>query len=143
MKCTTIIDQNREEEVLIYLHEKNKLATEIEELVLGRSLALIGYQDKNILRISVSDVCCFFIEDNKVYALTEKEKIHIKQRLYTLEENLDDTFVKINQSCIANIRKIERFDTSFAGALLVIFKNGHRDYVSRRQVKIVKERLGI
>ncbi len=143
MKCTTIIDKNREEEVLIYLHEKTALATEIEELVLGSSLELIGYQDKKILRMPTSDICCFVIENNKVYAMTEKEKIQIKQRLYTLEENLDKNFVKINQSCIANIRKIERFDTSFAGALLVIFKNGHRDYVSRRQVKIVKERLGI
>lgn len=143
MKCTTVIDKNREEEVLIYLHEKTALAAEIEELVLGRSLELIGYQDKNILRIPTLDIYCFFTENNKVYALTEKEKIQIKQRLYALEENLDENFVKINQSCIANIRKIERFDASFAGALLVIFKNGHRDYVSRRQLKIVKERFGI
>ena len=63
-------------------------------------------------------------------------------RLYQLEELLDASFVKINQSSIVNVKKIERFEASIGGALLVILQNGHRDYVSRRQVKAVKERIG-
>ena len=115
---------------------------EIEELVLGKSLELFGYKDKNIVKLSPSDVFCFTVENNKVYALCEREKYQIKQRLYLLEEILDRDFVKINQSCIANIRKISKFDTSITGTLMVSFKNGHRDYVSRRQMKKVKERIG-
>ena len=143
MKCRTVIDKNREEEVVIYVHEKNSLSCEIEELVLGRSLELFGYKDKNIVKLSPSDVYCFTVEDNKVYALCEKEKYYIKQRLYLLEEILDRDFVKINKSCIANIRKISKFDTSITGTLMVCFKNGYRDYVSRRQLKYVKERIGL
>ena len=142
MKCRTVIDKDREEEVVIYVHEKNSLSYEIEELVLGKSLELFGYRDKNIVKLSPSDVFCFTVENNKVYALCEKEKYQIKQRLYLLEEILDKDFVKINQSCIANIRKISKFDTSITGTLMVSFKNGHRDYVSRRQMKKVKERIG-
>ena len=142
MKCRTVIDKDREEEVVIYVHEKNSLSYEIEELVLGKSLELFGYKDKNIVKLSPSDVFCFTVENNKVYALCEREKYQIKQRLYLLEEILDKDFVKINQSCIANIRKISKFDTSITGTLMVSFKNGHRDYVSRRQLKMVKERIG-
>ncbi|MBQ5601213.1 MAG: LytTR family transcriptional regulator DNA-binding domain-containing protein [Clostridia bacterium] len=142
MKCRTVIDKDREEEVVIYVHEKNSLSYEIEELVLGKSLELFGYKDKNIVKLSPSDVFCFTVENNKVYAICEKEKYQIKQRLYLLEEILDKDFVKINQSCIANIRKISKFDTSITGTLMVSFKNGHRDYVSRRQMKKVKERIG-
>ena len=142
MKCRTVIDKDREEEVVIYVHEKNSLSYEIEELVLGKSLELFGYKDKNIVKLSPSDVFCFTVENNKVYAICEKEKYQIKQRLYLLEEILDRDFVKINQSCIANIRKISKFDTSITGTLMVSFKNGHRDYVSRRQMKKVKERIG-
>lgn len=142
MKCRTVIDKDREEEVVIYVHEKNSLSYEIEELVLGKSLELFGYKDKNIVKLSPSDVFCFTVENNKVYALCEREKYQIKQRLYLLEEILDKDFVKINQSCIANIRKISKFDTSITGTLMVSFKNGHRDYVSRRQMKKVKERIG-
>ena len=78
-----------------------------------------------------------------MFALTEKGKYRLKSRLYQLEKNLNDNFVKINQSCIANIKKIEKFKASVGGALMVIFKNGYEDYVSRRNLKNVKERLGL
>ena len=73
----------------------------------------------------------------------EKEQLYLKQRLYQVEDNLDKDFIKINQSTIANIRMIERFSVSIGGSLQVIFKNGYKDYVSRRQLKSVKERMGI
>jgi DNA-binding LytR/AlgR family response regulator len=63
--------------------------------------------------------------------------------MYTVEEQLGGRFVKINQSCTVNVDKIERFDVSIGGALRVTLKNGFRDHVSRRQLKAVKERMGI
>ena len=56
---------------------------------------------------------------------------------------LDLNFVRINQSCIANINQIKKFSASFNGFLQVHFKNGYIDYVSRRELKNVKERVGI
>ena len=78
-----------------------------------------------------------------MYALTENEKFKIKSRLYQLEEKLDNNFVKINQSCIANIKKIDRFKATVGGSLTVVFENGYVDFVSRRKLKNVKERLGL
>ena len=143
MKCTLIITDEHEEEVVIYARERTKLTDDIEALVIGSVPELIGYKENQTVKISSDSVYCFTVEDNKVYALTDSEKLQIKLRLYQLEEMLPDTFVKINQSCIANIRKIERFDTSVSGTLLIKFKNGYKDYVSRRQMKAVKERFGL
>ena len=81
--------------------------------------------------------------ENKVCAVLKDETYQLKERLYTLEEKLPQVFVKINQSCIANIEKIGRFDASISGTLKLTFKNGWTDYVSRRQLKSIKERLGI
>ena len=78
-----------------------------------------------------------------IYALTKDEKYKLKQRLYVLEEMLNRDFIKINQSCIVNVKKIQRFDASFSGAMSVVLKNGYKDYISRRQLKNVKERIGI
>jgi DNA-binding LytR/AlgR family response regulator len=74
--------------------------------------------------------------------LTE-DKLLVKLRLYQLEERLDKCFIKINQSCIANVRQISKVEATFSGALSVVFKNGYRDYISRRNLKKVKERLGV
>lgn len=142
MKCEITIGSNHEEGVWIYADEKTHLVEEIEELVLGESNEIVCYKDKEILKINPSQAYCFFVEDNKVFALTDKDKLQTKQRLYQIEGILSDDFVKINQSCIANIKKIKKFDASVYGSLLVEFKNGHTDYVSRRQVKTVKERIG-
>lgn len=143
MKCKTVIDKNHEEEVIIYAHERNETVEAIERLVLRSGFELIGYSGKSAVRLEWSEVHCFTVEDNRVYAVTENEKLQIKLRLYQVEEIADKSFVKINQSCIANIRQIKRFDASISGTLRVIFKNGYTDYVSRRQLKTVKERLGL
>lgn len=142
MKCTTVIDLTREEEVLIYTHKKTSLTAQIEALVNEQSTEIVGYSEKQIATLHQSEIVCFTVEDGKVLALTPQGRWQVRQRLYELEATLGSDFVKINQSCIANIKMIDRFDASLGGSLLVFFKNGYRDYVSRRQLKSVKERIG-
>ena len=143
MKCTIVIAPDREEEAVLYLHRKSNLAEKIEELIATESVELLGYSNNSIVKLTSDEIFCFVTEQNKTYAITGEQTLWIKQRLYTLEELLGREFVRINQSCIANMSKIERFETSIGGALSVVFQNGYRDYVSRRQLKIVKERVGI
>ena len=141
MKCETVIDKSCEEKVIIYAKEKSKLIKAIEQFVEENSIGLTGYKNKEIISLSSSDIYCITVTDNKVYAICEKEKFLLKSRLYMIEGELPESFVKINQSCIANINKIEKFDTSITGTLKIRFKNGYTDYVSRRQLKNVKERI--
>ena len=143
MKFRLIIDKSREEEVIVYAHEKTKLIEEIENLVKENNFELVGFVDREAVKLDLAEVYCFISENNNVFAICEKEKFRLRERLYKLEEKLPPNFVKINQSCIADIKKIKRFDTSFTGVLKVVFKNGYTDYVSRRNVKNIKERLGL
>ncbi len=143
MKCRVVIDKKREEEVIIYAHERNETVESIERLISETQFELVGYSGKSAVRFELDEVCCFTVEDNKVFAMTENEKLQLKLRLYQIAETTDKRFIKINQSCIANIRMIKRFDSSISGTLRVTFKNGYTDYVSRRQLKTVKERLGL
>jgi DNA-binding LytR/AlgR family response regulator len=142
MKYTVIIDKNREEEVVVYLREPSEIADKIERLVMSENAELIGYGEGRIIPLAHGEIYAVYIEDGKLYASAEKEKLRLYERLYELEEKLGDGFVKINQSCIVNIKKIERFEVSAGGSLIVWMKNGYKDYVSRRQLKIVKERIG-
>ncbi len=143
MKCTVIITDEREEEVCIYAHKHTPLIEEIKQLA-ANDFSLIGYnQDRAAIPLKPTDVFCLTVQNNKVVAVTETGTYTVRARLYQVERTLPDSFVKINQSCIANIRKIKRFDATFGGALRVTFQNGYEDYVSRRQLKSVKERLGL
>lgn len=142
MKCKIFVDKNKDEEVLIYTHEINGHVEEIKRVV-TQEIELVGYKNEEIKKIDLSDVTCFIIEDGKTYAYLKNDKFLIKLRLFQIEEIINESFVKINQSCIANIRKIKKFEATLGGSLLVKFNNGYSDYISRRQLKKVKERIGL
>ncbi|MBR6785063.1 MAG: LytTR family transcriptional regulator [Clostridia bacterium] len=143
MKFRLIIDKNRDEEILVYAHSKSALVEAVERLVSEEEFRLIGYIDREAVRLDFKEICRFVVEDNRVFAETAEEKYRLKFRLREIEEKMSADFVKINQSCLANINMVKRFDASVSGSLLVKFKNGSTDYVSRRQLKTVKERFGL
>lgn len=142
MKFTFFADENRDE-VIVYAKEQSSLVNKIKDIALGYEQHLIGYIENEKVIIDIDSVYCFIVENNKVYAVTEKNRYKLRTRLYQIEENLPENFVKLNQSCIANINYIERFIATMSASLMVRFKNGYEEYVSRRQLKSVKERMGL
>ena len=144
MKYTTIIDPSGDEEIIIHTRARTREIEALEAYVEQMGKELVGYgEGGEIVLLRPDGICCFTSEEGRVYALTEEERLTVRLPLYALEETLGEGFVRINQSCLGNIRKISRFTVSIGGSLMVTFRNGHRDYVSRRQLKIVKERMGI
>ena len=143
MKCYTYIKEDEEEKVLIYAHDRTRLVEDIESLVLSSEIDLTGSYDSEIIKIDINDVVCFISENNKVFALIGDKKYQIKYRLYQIEELNLNMFIKINQSCLANKTKIKKFETTIGGALKVVFKNGYIDFISRRELKNVKKRMGL
>lgn len=143
MKFSLNIDKNHEEEVIIYAHENRPVFKEIERILLNSEANLIGYEADSMIVLPLSDTACFISQNDKVFALVDDHKYLVKKRLYQIAELLDRNYIKLNQSCIANIRQIRKFTVSLDGSLEVVFRNGYRDYVSRRELKNVKERMGI
>ncbi|MBR5242301.1 MAG: LytTR family transcriptional regulator [Clostridia bacterium] len=142
MKLTVIIDKERDEEIVLYLKEHKPLEERIRGILGVEEPELIGYDERGAIRLDIASVSCFSVELGRTVAVVGKKRYRVDKRLYELSALLDESFIKINQSCIANIKMIERFDASLGGSLIVIFKDGNRDYVSRRQLKSVKERIG-
>lgn len=143
MKYKIYIDREREEEILIYVHEKNYLVERIEELILEQQKRdILAFGDGEVVKLCEDEIFCFVVEEGRVFALTDGDKLQLKMRLYQLEEQFSDRFVKINQSCLVNVDKIARFDASIGGSLMVTLKNGYKDYISRRQMRTVKDRIG-
>lgn len=143
MKCQTFIGKDHEEEVLIFAYERNELVLEIEKLVSSVNTSIVGKDEDTIIKINPLEVTCFMSYGNKVFACIGNKKYQVNLKLYQLEEKLEDVFIKINQSCIANIKRIKSFSVSLGGSLQVNFDNGLTDYISRRELKNVKTRIGI
>ena len=143
MKCRTVVNPEVEEEVVIYAHAESSLTRAISELVRSADTAVVGYIDGEIVRLNYGEVECFFVEDGHVLAAIGDKRYRVRERLYELETVLGQGFVKINQSCLVSVARISHFKATVGGALCVVMRCGYKDYVSRRQLKAVKERLGI
>ena len=142
MKYRIEVRSGQEEDILIYAKEQTPALAEIEKLLIQSASPLMGYLDEEIVPISFEEIDCFCIEAGKVYAFVNLQKILLKERLYQLEELAGNAFVRINQSCLVRISKIKSFAPSIGGALMVTLENGYQDYVSRRQLRTLKERMG-
>lgn len=130
-------------EIIAYGKEKNELFNIIETMCLTDNINIIGYNQNQIKGLNPLEIECFYTEGDKVYALNSGIKYHVKKRLYELKEILNNNFIYINQSCIVNINYIDHFEVTIGVSLLVVLKSGFKDYVSRRMLKQVKERIGI
>ncbi len=141
MKYELIVSENIDERVVIYARERTPEIEKIISLIEEKSCRIIGYTGEESVYISPEEIECITVIQGKTTAITKSGNYLLKERLYSLEEELGDGFVKINKSSLANIKNIHSFGVSFGGALMIKFKSGYRDYVSRRQQKTVKEKL--
>ena len=91
-----------------------------------------------------SQIMRIYGASQKVYAQTPQGEFCLRQRLYELEQLLDEkTFVRISKSEIINLRFVKRLDLSITGTIGIQLKTGETAYVSRRYVNRIKSILGL
>lgn len=103
-----------------------------------------GSKNEKVEVIEQEDLIRVYANAGKVYAVTDKGEYTIRLRLYEMEERLNyNQFVRISNSEIINLKKVENFDLSFTGTICVKLVDGTTTYVSRRYVSKIKTILGI
>ena len=140
------IDKSCQEEVIANVHARTPLIDEIERLVLQDSKTdqIPGYMDNEITMLTVSEIECFVVEDERTYAVCRnRTRYLVKSRLYELEEWLPGDFVRISKSAIANWKKISKLKVQLSGAVDAVFKSGYTECISRRCFAELKRRYGL
>lgn len=137
--------QQKYNEIEIHLcsNEKNEELLDIHETLenlLDTKLKVYKGQESRVL--TPSKIVRIYSSNKKVYVRTPDDCYEVRDRIYTLEEQLKGRgFVRISNSEIVNAEQIEKLDMSFAGTIKMCMKNGDETYVSRRYVSKIKEEL--
>ncbi|WP_368379001.1 LytTR family DNA-binding domain-containing protein [[Clostridium] symbiosum] len=146
MQIEIKIDETLSEPRIIIM--TNKITDEISELM--QRLAeetprlLAGFKKETVSLLEQEKIIRIYAANSKVFAVTEDDEYQVRLRLYELEDRLDRKFfVRISNSEIINLRKIEEFDMSFTGTICVSLSNGAVTYVSRRYIAKIKQLLGL
>lgn len=104
---------------------------------------MTGSRDDRLEVIEQADLIRIYASSGKVFAVTHKGEYALRLRLYEIEERLPHQFVRISNSEIINLKKVDSFDLSLTGTICVKLANGTVTYVSRRYVSKLKKILGI
>lgn len=144
MKVSLDIDETHEEpKVTIHCNEVDDSIKEILDFLKGKKTEFLVGRDGEMQHILKPDYIHFFhTEKEGVVAVTAAGSFSLKEKLYELEEMLPATkFIRLSKSVIANLHELSRFEASFNGTLVVHFKSGAKEYVSRTYVSGIKEAL--
>ena len=146
MKFRLIIDKSKDEEIVATVHSRTSLTDQIEELVLGTSGTdrIPAYTEDSMKMLPFSEIECITVLEGKTYAI-DRNNIHyrLRMRLYELENILPSNFIRINKSSLANLNRLDRFSTTYIGAVDALFKCGYKEYVSRRCFTEIKRRFDV
>ena len=137
--------QEKYNEIEIHLcnSEKNKELLSLKEMLENLLDTKIRvYKEQESRMLVPSKIVRIYSANKKVYIRTMDDCYEVKDRIYTLEEQLDGRgFVRISNSEIVNIEQIEKLDMSYSGTIKMYMKNQYETYVSRRYVSKIKEEL--
>ncbi|WP_455716114.1 LytTR family DNA-binding domain-containing protein [Anaerosporobacter sp.] len=146
MKIKLILDPKYEDTQIHICSKENtpeirKLYQTIESTV---NDSITAYEGDEICLLSSADIIHIYTQDLKVYVATIHGVYRLHQRLYELEQELDENrFIRVSNSEIVNIKKIKRMDTSLTGTIRMSLDGDREAYVSRRYVTKIKKALGI
>ncbi len=103
-----------------------------------------GSRGDRVEVLEQADLIRIYASAGKVLAVTPKGEYVLRLRLYEIEERLPPhQFVRISNSEIIHLKKVDSFDLSMTGTICVKLANGTVTYVSRRYVSKLKKILGI
>ena len=136
-------DSCTEPKIVIYTASMSEdVQTIVHTLTDSPLQILFGKQGEKIQPLIQEDLIRVYAAGGKVFAVTDSGEYTLRQRLYELESRLPPSqFVRISNSEIINLKKVDHFDLNFAGTICVKLSDGSTTYVSRRYVSKLKKRL--
>ena len=98
-----------------------------------------AYFKGSVVMLPQRQIFRVYIVNRKIMIQTSESLYEVRKNLRDLEEVLDqESFIRISQSEILNIKRVKNFDFSSTGTIGVELENGEKTYVSRRRVKEIK-----
>ncbi len=146
MKVEIEINPNIEDTTVVIKAKQDSI--EVQKLI--QKIQSINYNNKIVVSkddkafiLDFNEIESIYSRQGKVYVRKDNEEYITKSKLYELEEELNENFIRISNSEIINIDKVKNLDLSITGTIEISTKTGYTTYVSRRNIKKIKQYLKI
>ena len=100
------------------------------------------YDEENIIILDPEEIYMIVSKGRSVDIFCKEKQYVSKKCLYEFEDMLRNDFMRISKTTIINLKQIDRVEPSFSG-MLIVLKNGKKDYISRKYLPEFKKYLGL
>lgn len=116
----------------------------LDLIVRGEELYITGYNELGQKSVECRNIQYIIVEQEDVYAVLHNTKLIVKQKLYELEDLLQDKdFIRVSKYCLVNIAKIDYIRSMMNSKLDLLMKNGDHCEVNRSYLKDFKSALDL
>lgn len=144
MKVKIDIDENHKGTSITITTDQwtEELQALVQQIQTEKPQRIFGIDGEQTILLQPEEIDFLYVENRKVYAALPKKRLEVRMKLFELEQILHvHHFMRFSKSVLGNINNIQRFELSFSGNLCVYFISGNKEYVSRKYVTNIKERL--
>lgn len=140
------IDSNIvEPEVVIKAKEYNNQVRHLQQVIeenAAEQKKLLFFKDTTQYYLHLDEIIFFETEERAVVAHVADDAYEVHERLYQLESELPQQFIRISKSTIVNVTKILSLNRSLSNCLIQFYDSYKQVYASRRYYKMLQDRLG-
>lgn len=144
MKINIELDDSYDEtQVTIQAKEWTQELEEIVNIIKKKKQQRIfGMDEDQTVLLEPKEIDYIHAEKRKIFAVVKERRFEVKMKLYEVEDFLiPHGFMRFSKSVIGNLHRIERFELSFNGNLCVYFQSRNKEYITRKYVDPIKDRL--
>ena len=144
MKVTITKDIESGTAVEIHCREVTSETERLERYISRFDERLQATSEGNTYNVQLDEILYIESVDKKTFLYTTGHVLQTEKRLYELEELLDEkTFFRASKSVIVNLNKITKLKPKVTRNILATLTNGEVIVISRRNVKALKELIGL
>lgn len=144
MKVTITKDIESGTAVEIHCREVTSETERLERYISRFDERLQATSEGNTYNVQIDEILYIESVDKKTFLYTTGHVLQTEKRLYELEELLDvKTFFRASKSVIVNLNKITKLKPEVTRNILATLTNGEVIVISRRNVKALKELIGV
>ena len=133
----------KEPYAVIYSNQMTEEVQRVYDKIQSNSNVITAIDNEQIIILQPSEIYMLRIENEQLVIYCQQKKYISNKRLYEMENLLGSKFMRISKSTIINLKKLSSVEPSFNGTMLVVLKNGDKDYISRKYLPAFKKYLGL
>ena len=128
--------------VTIHTNEMTDSIQKLLSYIQNMEKVIAVYEEDSIVILKPDDISMIVSQGRGVtICCTDKEYLS-RKCLYEFEDILRNSFMRISKTTLINLSMIRRVEPSFSG-MMVILKNGQKDFISRKYLPEFKKYLGL